>query len=85
MREGVRREDDGSASYPGDGREGVRLMGERETDNSLPDEKAAGQNVMEGIEKKRYSEAVIEGVWKRAGVFVGDSIVRKTDSLKQGI
>ena len=27
---------------------------------------------------------VIEGVRKRARVFVGDSIVRKTDSLKQG-
>ena len=57
---------------------GDRLVGERETDNSLPDEKAAGQNVMEGIQRKSYSEAVIKGVRKRARVFVGDSIVRKT-------
>ena len=57
-----------------------RLMGEREPDNSLPpSDKAAGQNVMEGIHRKSYSEAVIEGVRKRARVFVGDSIVRKTD------
>ena len=49
-------------------------------DNSLqPSDKAAGQNVMEGIHRKSYSEEVIEGVRKRARVFVGDSIVRKTD------
>ena len=41
--------------------------------------KGSGQNVMEGIERKSYSAAVIEGVRKRARVFVGDSIVRKTD------
>ena len=34
---------------------------ERETDNKLPSDKAAGQNVMEGINRKSYSEAVIEG------------------------
>ena len=34
---------------------------------------------MEGIHRKRYSEAVIEGVRKRARVFVGDSIARKTN------
>ena len=39
----------------------------------------AGQNVMEEIHQKSYSEAVIEGVRKRARVFEGDSIVRKTD------
>ena len=43
--------------------------------------KGSGQNVMEGIERKRYSAAVIEGVRKRARVFVGDSIVRKTDRV----
>ena len=47
------------------------LMGERETDNRLPSDKAAGQNVIEGIHQKGYSEAVIEGVRKRARVFVG--------------
>ena len=47
--------------------------------------KRSGQNVMEGIERKSYSAAVIEGVRKRARVFVGDSIVRKTDRvLKKG-
>ena len=43
--------------------------------------KGSGQNVMEGIERKSYSAAVIEGVKKRARVFVGDSIVRKTDRV----
>ena len=41
----------------------------------------SGQNVMEGIERKSYSAAVIEGVRKRARVFVGGSIVRKTDRV----
>ena len=48
------------------GGKGDRLMGERKTDNSLPSDKAAGQNVMEGMD----SEAVIEGMRKRASVFV---------------
>ena len=43
--------------------------------------KGSGQNVMEGIERKSYSAAVIEGVRKRARVFVEDSIVRKTDRV----
>ena len=43
--------------------------------------KGSGQNVMEGIERKSYSAAVIEGARKRARVFVGDSIVRKTDRV----
>ena len=43
--------------------------------------KGPGQNVMEGIERKSYSAAVIEVVRKRARVFVGDSIVRKTDRV----
>ena len=64
------------------GGKGDRLMSEREPDKSLsPSDKAAGQNVMEGIHWKSYSEAVIEGVRKRARVFVGDSIVRKTDRV----
>ena len=36
---------------------------------------------MEGIHRKSYSEAVIEGVRKRTRVFVGDSIVRNTDRI----
>ena len=64
------------------GGKGEMLMREREPDNSLPpSDKAAGQNVMEGIHQKSYSEAVIEGARKRARVFVGDSIVRKTDRV----
>ena len=43
--------------------------------------KGSGQNVMEEIERKSYSAAVIEGVRKRARVFVVDSIVRKTDRV----
>ena len=43
--------------------------------------KGSGQNVKEGIERKSYSAAVIEEVRKRARVFVGDSIVRKTDRV----
>ena len=43
--------------------------------------KGSGQNVMEGIERKSYSAAVIEGVRKRVRMFVGDSIVRKTDRV----
>ena len=63
------------------GGKGDMLMGERETDNRLPSDKAAGQNMMEGIHRKSYSEAVIEGVRKRARVNVGDSIVRRTDRV----
>ena len=63
------------------GGKGDRLMGERETDNSLPGDKAAGQNVMEGIQWKSYSAAVTQGVRKRARLFAGDSIVRKTDRV----
>ena len=43
--------------------------------------KGPGPNVMEGIEKKSYSAAVIKGLRKRARLFVGDSIVRKTDRV----
>ena len=60
------------------GGKGDSLMDEREIDNSLPGDKTAGQNVTVGIQRKSYSEVVIEGVRKRARVFVGDSIVKKT-------
>ena len=58
-----------------------RLMGEREIDNSLPGDKAVGQNETERIHRNSYCEGVIKGVRKRARVFVGDSIVRKTDRV----
>ena len=57
------------------------LMGEREMDNMLPGDTAEGQNATEGIRCKSYSELVIEEVRRRARVFVGDSIVRKTDRV----
>ena len=63
------------------GEKGDRLIGERETDNSMPCDKVAGQNVMEGIHRKSYYGAVIEGVGKRARMFMGDSIVRKTNRV----
>ena len=64
------------------GWKGDRLLSEREPDNSLPpSDKTAGQNVMEVIHRKSYSEAVIEGVRKRARVFVEDSIDMKTDRV----
>ena len=59
----------------------MKVMGEREIDNSLPCDKVAGQKVMEGIQQKSYTEAVIEGVRKRARMFVGDSIVEKIDRV----
>ena len=60
------------------------LMGEREMDNMLPGDTTVGQNATEGIRRKSYSEAVIEGV-RRARAFVWDSMVRKTDrTLNKG-
>ena len=56
-------------------------MDEKEIENSLPGDKAAGQNVTEGIQQKNYSEAVVEEVRKRARLFMGDLIVRKTDRV----
>ena len=50
----------------------------------LGGDKAAGQNVTEGIQRKSYYEVVIYTLYvvrKRARVFVGDSIVRKTDRV----
>ena len=77
---GDRREGEGSG---GDGREneGSRETGGKEKGVEETGGKGSGQNVMEGIERKSYSAAVIEGVRKRARVFVGDSIVRKTDRV----
>ena len=60
---------------------GVKERGVGETRAKETGGKGSGQNVMEGLERKSYSAAVIEGVRKRARVFVGDSIVRKTDRV----
>ena len=67
------------------GWKGDLLMGERQMDNTLPGDTSAGQNVTERIRHKNYSVVVIEGVVRRARVFVGDSIVMKTDrALNKG-
>ena len=47
------------------------LMLEREMDNKLPGDMTAGQDATEGIQRKTYSEVVIERVRIRAEVFVG--------------
>ena len=63
------------------GGKGDKLMSEREMDNRLPGDTTAGQNATEGIQHKNYSDVVIEGVSRRVSVFMGDSIVRKTDRV----
>ena len=63
------------------GRQRSGKWGRQEREVGETGGKGSGQNVMEGIERKSYSAAVIEGVRKRARVFVGDSIVRKTDRV----
>ena len=60
------------------GGKGDMLRGVREMDNTLSDDTIAGQNAAEGIRRKRYSQ---EGVRRRTRMFMGDSIVRKTDSV----
>ena len=65
----------------GVGETGGKTTGVKERGVGETGGKGSGQNVMEGIERKSYSAAVIEGVRKRARVFVGDSIVRKTDRV----
>ena len=42
-----------------------------------PEENRIGQ---EGERKKSYSAAVIDGIKRKSGIFVGDSIVRKPDT-----
>ena len=61
-----------------------RLMGEREIDNSLPGDKAAGQNVTEGIQQKSYCEVVIEGVSEEESESVCGGLDNFEDRLKQG-
>ena len=59
--------------------------GEGEMDNILPGDTTAGKNATEEIRRKSYYDVVIEGVRKRARVFVGELILRKTDrALSKG-
>ena len=57
------------------------MTGRKETGNKGTTEKAAGGKVSnQGDAKRRsYSEAVIEGALRTERVFMGDSILRKTD------
>ena len=47
------------------------MRGRLITGDKTAGDKTAGQNVTEGIQRKSYSEAVIEGVRKRVRVYVG--------------
>ena len=54
------------------GGKGDRLMSEREPDNSLPpSDKAAGQNVMEGIQRKTFRGSDRGGEKQSEGVCGG--------------
>ena len=87
------RETGGKENGGGDGRENNRSEGEGSGETRVKERevgetgaketggKGSGQNMMEGIERKSYSAAVIDGVRKRARVFVVDLIVRKTDRV----
>ena len=55
-----------------DGRDGY----ERRTDGT----KIGGEMGQDGERRKKYSAAVIDGIKRKSRIFVGDSIVRKTDS-----
>ena len=55
------------------------LTGEWEMDNMLTGDTTAGHNATEGIRRKSYTKVVTEGVRRRASVFAGDFVVRKTD------
>ena len=57
------------------------LMEERKMENVLPGDTTARLNAMEGIRCKSYYEVVTKGARRRARVFVGDWIVRKTDRV----
>ena len=64
-----------------------KMSGRKETGKKGPTEKAAGGKVSnQGDAKRRsYSEAVIEGALRTERVFMGDSILRKTDkTLNKG-
>ena len=42
--------------------------------------KIGGEMGQDGERRKKYSAAVIDGIKRKSRIFVGDSIVRKTDS-----
>ena len=49
-------------------------------ENSTEDNQVGGRIGQEGERRKSYSAAVIDGIKRNATIYVGDSIIRKTDS-----
>ena len=49
-------------------------------ENSTEDNQIGGRFGQEGERRKSYSAAVIDGIKRNATIYVGDSIIRKTDS-----
>ena len=49
-------------------------------ENSTEDNQIVGRIGQEGERRKSYSAAVIDGIKRNATIYVGDSIIRKTDS-----
>ena len=53
--------------------------------NSTEDNRIGGRIGQEGERRKSYSAAVIDGIKRNTTIYVGDSIIRKTDSrLRKG-
>ena len=49
-------------------------------ENSTEENRIAGRIGQEGEQRKSYSAAVIDGIKRNSRIYVGDSIVRKTDT-----
>ena len=49
-------------------------------ENSTEENRIGGWIGQEGERMKSYSAAVIDGIKRKSRIFVGDSIVRKTDT-----
>ena len=63
------------------------MIGRNETGKKVTTDKAAGGKVRNNVDalRRSYSEAVIEGALRTERVFMGDSILRKTDrTLSKG-
>ena len=61
------------------------FTGKKEADNMVPSGNTAGQNMTDRNRPKSYSDVVIEGVTRKVRMFMGDSMVRKTDkALNKG-
>ncbi len=58
----------------------TRQEEENDTERKEGHEKIGGEMGQDGERRKKYSAAVIDGIKRKSRIFVGDSIVRKTDS-----